>query len=221
MDTTAAGRRAPAAVITALTAAFAFGAADQYLGALSSPAPTEVSGMSAAWLLVPFLAGAWQAGPRRAAAAGLAATWLAVLGYVVMIVSPMEGTHPGPRPAGLPAYASWTQLTPHLVLAALASQRAWLAGGLIAGPLYGWLGYRWHARRAMAAALLAALPVALEPAARWLCSHSGLARLSGLASGWPGSGPAVLAEFAEIALGVALTGLVVTAMLRARAGRAT
>src|SRR5215471_8167861 len=80
-------------VLITLVAAFAFGAIDQYLGALQSPTLTEVSTMSAPWLLLPFLAGAWQAGQRRAALVGLAATWLAVLAYVAMIVSPMEGTH--------------------------------------------------------------------------------------------------------------------------------
>jgi hypothetical protein len=55
-----------AAVAIALAAAVAFGAIDQSLGALGSPFLTAVSGMSALWLLVPFLAGAWQTGPRRA-----------------------------------------------------------------------------------------------------------------------------------------------------------
>jgi hypothetical protein len=51
----------------------------------------EVSKMSAPWLLVAFLAGAWQGGPRRAELVGLAATWLAILAYVLMIVSPGGG----------------------------------------------------------------------------------------------------------------------------------
>jgi hypothetical protein len=197
MSSRAGGCRGAVAVISALTAAFAFGAIDQYLGALSSPALTGR--------------------PARAALTGLAATWLAVLAYVLMIVSPVEGTSLGPRPAGFTG--SWNQLTPHLLLTVLASQGLWFAGGLIAGPLYGWLGYRWRARRAMAAALLAALPVALEPAARWLSSRFGLARASGLSFGWPGYGPAVIAEIAEVALGMALTGLIVTAMLRTRDAR--
>ena len=51
-------RRAPArshswaAVVFALTAAIAFGAIDQYIGALRSSFLTEVSGMSAPWLLL-------------------------------------------------------------------------------------------------------------------------------------------------------------------------
>lgn len=50
--------RSDGKVIVALAAAFTFGAIDQYLGAVRSPFLTEVSGMSAPWLLVPFLAGA-------------------------------------------------------------------------------------------------------------------------------------------------------------------
>jgi hypothetical protein len=50
-------RRRASAVIMALTAAVAFGAIDQYLGTLSSWSLAEVSGMSAPWLLLPFLAG--------------------------------------------------------------------------------------------------------------------------------------------------------------------
>ena len=206
--------RGVAAVIIVLAAAFAFGAIDQYLGSLRSSFLTEVSGMSAPWLLVPFLAGASQAVGRRAILVGLAATWLSVLAYVAMIVSPMEGTHLGPRPAGL--VGSWNQLTPHLFLATLASQWLWFAGGLVIGPLYGWLGYRWRARRSRAAALLAVLPALLEPAARWLAGRSGLAHVIGLAFQWPGYGPAVIAEVAEVAVGLVLTAAVLAAMARSR-----
>src|SRR5215469_3446544 len=171
-----------AAVIIVLAAAFAFGAIDQYLGSLRSSFLTEVSGMSAPWLLVPFLAGASQAVWRRAVLVGLAATWLSVLAYVAMIVSPMEGSHLGPRPAGL--IGSWNQLSPHLFLVTLASQWLWFAGGLITGPLYSWLGYQWRSRRSGAAALLAVLPVLLEPAARWLVARLSLASSVGLASPW-------------------------------------
>jgi len=201
-------------VIIALTAAFAFGAIDQYLGALRSPFLTEISGMSAPWLMVPFLAGASQAVWRRAVLVGLAATWLSVLAYVAMIVSPMEGTHLGPRPAGL--VGSWNQLSPHLFLVTLASQWLWFAGGMIIGPLYGWLGYRWRALQSGPAALLAALPALLEPVARWLAGRSGLAHVIGLAFQWPSYGPAVIAEVAELALGLALTCAALTAIARSR-----
>jgi hypothetical protein len=208
--------RGVGAVIIALTAAFAFGAIDQYLGAGASSFAIQVSGgMSALWLLVPFLAGAWQAGQRRAALVGLAATWLSILAYVLMIVSPMEGTHLGPRPAGL--VGSWNQLSLHLFLMVLASQWPWFAGGLITGPLYGWLGHRWRSGPSRPAALLAALPVVLEPAGRWLATRLGLGSIPWIRFSWPGDGPAVTAEFAELAVGLLLTGAAVRAVARDRA----
>ncbi len=75
---------------------FAFGAADQYLGSLRplvalGPWTTAVSGMSAPWLVLPFLAGCSQVLPRRAMAAGLVATQAALFGYFVMTLSPVEG----------------------------------------------------------------------------------------------------------------------------------
>ena len=170
--------------------------------------------MSAPWLLVPFLAGAAQPGQRRAALVGLGTTWLSVLAYCVMIVSPMEGTHLGPRPAGL--IGSWNQLSPRLLLATLASQWLWFAGGLVAGPIYGWLGYRWRARRSRAAALLAVLPPLLEPAGRWVLARLRPPEVSWLTFQWPGSGPAIIAEVIELAIGLVLTGMVLTAIARAR-----
>ena len=210
-------RRSTVTVIIALIAAIAFGAIDQYLGSLRSSFLTEVSGMSAPWLLVPFLAGAAQPGQRRAALVGLVTTWLSVLAYAVMIVSPMEGTHLGPRPAGL--IGSWNQLSPGLLLATLASQWLWFAGGLFAGPIYGWLGYRWRVRRSRAAALLAVLPPLLESAVRWLVARLGLAYASGLTFQWPGSGPAVIAAAIELAIGLVLTGVVLAAIARTRVER--
>ncbi|HUA40203.1 MAG TPA: DUF6518 family protein [Streptosporangiaceae bacterium] len=201
------GRRAIPLVL-ALTAAAAFGAADQYLPVaipMSSHLgaylfAVQVSGMSAPWLLVPFLAGAWQGSQLRAALVGLAATWLAVLSYVLMIVSPMEGTH----------------LTPRTLAFSLASQGPWFAGGLIIGPLYGWLGYRWRARREAAAALLAAVPILLEPAARWLATRLGLVGTRWLSFQWPLQRSGLAAEFAELAVGLLITAFVVRVMMLRR-----
>lgn len=198
-----------APVVIALTAAVAFGTVDQYLP-VAIPASShlgaslfavEVSKMSAPWLLVPFLAGAWQGGERRAALVGLAATWLAVLAYVLMIVSPIEGVH----------------LTLRTVAFSLASQWPWFVGGLITGPLYGWLGYCWRARRSPAVALLAALPVLLEPAARWLATHLGLSSTGWHFFPWPLQGSGVAAEFAELSVGLLLTGAVIRVIARGRA----
>jgi hypothetical protein len=209
-----------AVVVIALAAAFAFGAIDQYLGASTHSFAIQVSGgMSALWLLVPFLAGAWQASQYRGALVGLAATWLSVLAYVVMIVSPMEGVHLGSRPAALTG--SWTQLTPHLFLMVLASQWLWFVGGLVVGPLYGWLGHRWRSGGFRAAALLAVLPVLLEPGARWLATRLGLGSIAWIHFQWPVDGSAVAAEFAEFAVGLLLTGVAVRSMACNRPARRT
>lgn len=199
-----------ARVVVALTAAFAFGVIDQYLQ-VAIPESTHAgahqfvvqlsNGMSALWLLVPFLAGAWQASQRRAALVGLAATWLSVLAYVLMIVSPMEGVH----------------LTPRAFAVSMASQWLWFAGGLLTGPLYGWLGYRWRARRSPAAALLVALPVPLEPGARWLAAGLGLGTLPGIPFQWPVDGGGVTAEVTELAVGLLFTCAAIGVMARNRA----
>lgn len=138
-------RRLAGALI--LAAALAFGGLDQYVGSLFSNFATAVSGMSAPWLLLPFAAGAVQVTRRNAAWVGLGSTWLAVIGYVLMIDSPAEGAH----------------LTVRLLAATAHSQWPWFLGGLISGPVYGLLGYFWRARRSWLSAVLAAVPVLLEP----------------------------------------------------------
>jgi hypothetical protein len=217
-----------APVVIALTASFAFGALDQYLPVAipgSWPAAAvsfavDISKMSAPWLLVAFLAGAWQPGPRRAALVGLAATWLAVLAYVLMIVSPMEGTHLGPPPAGLHHGSSWAQLTPQFFWAILVSQGQWFAGGLITGPLFGWLGYCWRARKASVAAFVATLPVLLEPGARWLATTVGVGSI-GIPFQWSSDGGSVVAEFLELAVGLLLAVAALRAMPRDSASART
>jgi hypothetical protein len=179
--------------VAAVAAAAAFGGADQYIGSRYSPFLTAVSGMSAPWLLLPFIVGACQARRRRALVLGFAATWAAVGAYVLMIVSPVEGVH----------------MTVPVVAATAASQWPWFLGGLISGPLYGLLGYRWRARRSWPAALLATLPVIFEPAARWLAGHSGVLPWS----------PFPPAGYAEVATGLALTAAVAAAAVRPRALR--
>jgi hypothetical protein len=198
-----------ARVVMALTAAFAFGAIDQYLQVAisisSQPGAYQFAvqvsnGMSAPWLLVPFLAGAWQADRLRAAVVGLVATWLSVLAYVLMVVSPMEGVH----------------LTPRALAFSLASQWPWFAGGLITGPLFGWLGHRWRARQSPAVALLVALPVLLEPCARWLANGLGLGSVPWIPFRWPLDAGGVTAEFAELTVGLLLTCAVIRVVVRDR-----
>jgi Family of unknown function (DUF6518) len=179
-----ARRRVTALVLgTAVT----FGAVDQYIGSLFSPFLTAVSGMSAPWLLLPFAVGALQASRVRAAWLGLAATWLGIAGYVLMIDSPMEGVH----------------LTLRILAASGSSQWPWFLGGLISGPLYGVLGHYWRARRSWLCAGLAAIPVILEPA---------VSRLGMRPAGYP---PAALAEAAAGLVLAALFAYLITRARRA------
>jgi hypothetical protein len=144
-------------VALALALSVAFGAGDQYLGSLTGSGhlwaagwSSDVSLLSAPWLVLPFLAGATQRSPRRAALLGLACTYAALLGYGLMTLSPVEHAH----------------LTVATVRGVLVSQRAVLVGGIVTGPLFGWFGQQWRTRGAITGALVTAAALCLEPLAR-------------------------------------------------------
>src|ERR1044071_8600396 len=87
-------------VALALVLSAAFGAGDQYLGSLLGSGhvwaagwASDISLLSAPWVVLAFVAGATQRDPRRAALLGLACTYAALLGYGVMTLSPAEGAH--------------------------------------------------------------------------------------------------------------------------------
>jgi uncharacterized protein DUF6518 len=138
-------------------AALVFGGTDQYLGSLTNHGwgtwAIAVSLMSAPWLLLPFVAGMCtprQPGALRGAGIGLLATYLALLGYFVMTNSPVEG-------------ASLAHFDLTLFI---AGQAHLLLGGLLTGPLFGYLGYRWRVDRTWWCALAVALAAIGEPLAR-------------------------------------------------------
>lgn len=138
---------------------FALGAADQYLGSrvtLGLWAAT-VSGASAPWLVVPFAFGCSQVHPRRAMLLGLVVTMAALAGYFTLMWSPLEGV-------------ALSQSLPELPTL-LRSQSVNILGGLVAGPLFGFLGQRWRANRSWASAALLAGSLCLEPLARWLAGQ--------------------------------------------------
>jgi bacteriorhodopsin len=131
-----------------------FGAADQFLGSLHAAQAMgwwtiSVSGLSAPWLLVPFVAGRVQPAPRRAIVAGLLVTLSALAGYFAMTLSPLEGVH-------FHAAEAW---------GLIASNRLIEVGGLVGGPVFGWLGYRWRVCRSWVAAGAVACALCLEPVA--------------------------------------------------------
>ena len=142
-------------VAVALVLSAAFGAGDQYLGSghvFGIGWPTDVSLLSAPWILLPFVVGATQRDPKRAALLGLACTYAALLGYCVMTLSPAEGAH----------------FTVATFRAFAYSERTVLVGGLATGPLFGWFGQQWRSGKMLAGALLVAAALCFEPLARRL-----------------------------------------------------
>src|SRR4051794_5285053 len=112
------------AVAIALVLSAAFGAGDQYLGSGHVAGvgwATDVSLLSAPWILLAFVAGATQRDPKRAALLGLACTYAALLGYGVMTLSPAEN-------------ADFTWAT---IRGFVYSERNVFIGGIFTGPLFG------------------------------------------------------------------------------------
>lgn len=144
-------------VALALVLSAAFGAGDQYLGSLTGSGhawaavwSTDISLLSAPWLVLPFVAGATQRDPRRAALLGLGCTYAALVGYAVMTLSPIEHAH----------------MSLAAVRGFMISERPVLIGGIVTGPLFGWFGQQWRTRRAIWGALITAAALCLEPFAR-------------------------------------------------------
>ena len=141
-------KRSAALVVVLLCASALFGAADQYVGSLSAhPWGAYVSGLSAPWLLLPFLVGATQRTPRAAVMMGAACTFVALIGYALMTLSPMENAH----------------LSVASMLAFLrAGNYRWFVAGAVTGPLFGRGGWAWrHGRVGWAVFAVAAF--CLEP----------------------------------------------------------
>jgi cation transport ATPase len=143
-------RRLAAALI--VMAACLYGAADQYLGSRIGLGrwTVSVSQMSAPWLAIAFLAGAWPRRRAHAVAMGLLVTLAAVAGYLGMTLSPLEGVA---TDSIRWSFEVRSQL--HVILPALVS-----------GPAFGWLGGYWRSTHSRRSALLIAALFALEPCVR-------------------------------------------------------
>ena len=149
-------------VIFAFVVGLVFGAADQYLGSLRPMLvlgtwTIPVSQMSALWLIVPFLVGSRERSPRRAMVAGLVATAAGLVGYALMTASPVENVPMHRAPAAVGAWA--------------AANLAVIVGGLVTGPLFGYLGHRWRVARSWAGVALLAGCLLFEPLARVFAGH--------------------------------------------------
>jgi Family of unknown function (DUF6518) len=144
-------------IALALVLSAAFGAGDQYLGSLTGSGhvwaagwSSDISLLSAPWVVLAFVAGTTQRNPRRAALLGLACTYTALLGYGIMTLSPVEHAH----------------VTVATLRGFVVSERLVLVGGVVTGPLFGWFGQQWRTRRAITGALATAATLCLEPLAR-------------------------------------------------------
>jgi hypothetical protein len=138
-------------IAVVLVVSFLFGAGDQYLGSLSAhPWAADISLLSAPWLVLPFVAGWTQRDPKRAAWLGFGATFVALAGYCLMTLSPIENAH-----LSLAGVVGFVRSDPPVFI-----------GGLVTGPLFGWLGFRWRSDRAWWAAAAVVGALCLEPLAR-------------------------------------------------------
>jgi hypothetical protein len=161
-------------VAVCLALALVFGGLDQYVGSFSAhPWGADVSGLSAPWLILPFVVGAGQRTVRRAVWLGLGCTMAALVGYLVMTFSPVENAHP--TYAGVLGFLRGGNLR-------------WFAAGALTGPLFGWLGHRWRTRRTVLAGLAAAVVVCLEPWAR--AAYGNVIRSSAVTAGEVAAGAA-------------------------------
>jgi hypothetical protein len=147
------------AFVLAIVIGFVFGAVDQYLGTVHVTShlgwwTITVSGMSAPWLILPFLAGMTQQRAKRAVALGVIVVLSALAGYFAMSNSVFES---------VPVAHFWPRT---VRMATTESNLLWIVGGLITGPIYAYFGHRWRVARSWVGAALVTLALCLEPVAR-------------------------------------------------------
>jgi hypothetical protein len=153
-------------LVLAAVVGLVFGAGDQYLGSLVTLGSwtAAASLLSAPWLVLPFVLGCTQPRARRAAGVGLLTTVAALAGYFVMLSSPLEGAQFSLRELG-----AW------------AGSNTWIVvGGLVTGPVFGFLGQRWRTRRAWLSAALVAGALCGEPLAERLANRTWSGAVSSL-----------------------------------------
>jgi DNA-binding beta-propeller fold protein YncE len=195
--TVSAAYRTALTALGPLVAAVAFGAAERLLSLEHSAFLGAVGGLTAPWLLLPFLVGAARSRREGNALLGFACVWLA-------IVACSAGAETGGDLAG--------PLTPGRILSYPAafglSHLPALLGASVSGPVYAVLGHRWRVSRSWLPALAVTAPLMLEPAARWLASRSVLF--------WADYPPVA---WAETLTGLALTAAAIVASARAGSAR--
>lgn len=158
-----------------------FGAADQYLGSWPGhPWAVDASLLAAPWLVLPFAVGLTQLAARRAIALAITCTFAALLGYILMTLSPVEGVR-----------MSYTG-----VIGLLRWQVRWFVLGAVSSPLLGWLGHRWRTGQLAWAPIVPAAALILEPFARTVIGQqirSPMLRWAEIAAGLALAGAGLLA----------------------------
>jgi hypothetical protein len=183
------------AYVIVVVVGLVFGAVDQYLGTIRfGPWAWTVSGMSAPWLVLPFVVGTTQGRSRRAMVLGLVVTLSALVGYFAMTYSPMEG-----HPIDEFLDGFWT-------IVSTGYNPLWILSGVVTGPLFGFLGHRWRVERSWVGVALVAGALCLEPLARGVTG-----RLS----------PQPLVWGVEVAVGVTLAVTSISMIATARRTRGT
>lgn len=114
--------------------AAAFGALDLCLQRMGSDTAFWLSNMSAFWLLLPFLAGQLMPSLRLSAGMGLLVTLVALIAFYA---------------------AAQAALPPEV--------RAYVSAGVVTGPTFGALGYRWRNDRWWLSGLTVVLAFCCEP----------------------------------------------------------
>ena len=185
--------------VVVIAIGFLFGAVDQYLGTTHVTSrlgwwTITVSGMSAPWLILPFLVGVTQERARKAAILGLLVTMAALLGYFYMSNSAFEGVA---LDRAWPRMAAMMRGDYNLL---------WIASGLVTGPLYGYFGHRWRVARSWVGALCVASVLCLEPLARRTAGTAIAGGLSGSPVVWT----------VEVVTGITVAVVCVAAVLRDR-----
>jgi hypothetical protein len=188
------------AFLVAIVIGFLFGALDQYLGTVHVTShlgwwTITVSGMSAPWLILPFLAGMTQQRAKRAVVLGAVVVLAALASYFAVSNSALEG---------VPVANFWPRT---VRMATTESNLLWIVGGLITGPIYAYFGHRWRVARSWAGAVLVTLALCLEPLAR---SIAGTGFVGGGLSGSP------VVWRAEVAIGLVAAAVFGSMLVRRR-----
>lgn len=139
-------------LLIAVLGAIAFGVVMAVLKGQGTGARDALGNLSAPWLLIAFLGGAYSPRARLAPLAGLAATLAALAGFYAAESRVLDlGTH------------SW------LIDLRLTFQagRVYLLTALLSGPIFGALGGLWAKRRSALAAGIVAAMFVCEPLIVW------------------------------------------------------